>query len=353
MKFFSGKTIFVISIILVGVLLLAIFLLNAPSPHKKRIKHLVKHPSPVSTLTRSPRQDTNTVLDEVIPSTGCAEQLLLNSDATTNEAITYGQTTRSYLIHLPPGYNNSIPHALILSFHGYSSDDYDEERISRFDTIADNTNSIVVYPNGTTGLLANRGWNTGLHPTITANDVLFVSNLLNKLQSNLCINPKQIYASGFSNGGGFVAELACRLSNRIAAFAPISGSYLTSFATCSATRGVPIIEFHGTADDTAPYKGYSALKELATQAWLRDWAVRDQCTQGVAKSSEVDNVTKYVWNHCKDNAEIVHYKIIGGVHAWPERLFTVSTDATAAKSNVQYLTAADIIWNFFKQHPLP
>jgi polyhydroxybutyrate depolymerase len=57
------------------------------------------------------------------------------------------------------------------------------------------------------------------------NDILFVSDLLTHLQGMLCIDPYHIYAPGFSNGGGMTNLLACRLAERIAAFAPVSGSY--------------------------------------------------------------------------------------------------------------------------------
>lgn len=180
---------------------------------------------------------------------------------------------------MPPDYSNSIPHALILSFHGYDSSNLEEERISKLNFISDENSVIVVYPQGTKGVLAARGWNTGHHPTITVNDVLFVSNLLNKLQSNLCIDPKKIFVTGFSNGGGFVGKLACKMSNRIAAFAPISGSYVTAFSTCTAARPVSILEFHGTVDKINPYGGMSSLKEYSTQFWLSTWAKKDGCAE--------------------------------------------------------------------------
>lgn len=335
--------------VFIGLLLLGIFILNFPYARLRTQKTVpvTENSYPVSSLQFEPKQNMKVVLDQPIQSTGCNRDLSIKPGTTSNIEIQNGNTKRSYLVHLPPSYSNTNPHALILSFHGYDSNDLVQERISKLNQISNNKDVIVVYPQGTTGILAARGWNTGHHPTLTANDVLFVSNLLNNLQSNLCINPKQIYATGFSNGGGFVGELACKLSNRIAAFAPISGSYVTAFSACTTTRPVSILEFHGTADKINPYGGMTTLNEFSTQFWLSAWAKKVGCSPKPSITKESNNITKYVWSSCRDNASIIHYKIVNGSHVWPRGQFKL-----AANGIQQDVNTASIIWNFFQQHPL-
>jgi len=168
------------------------------------------------------------------------------------------------------------------------------------------------------------------------------------VQSNLCVNPQRIYATGFSNGGGFVALLACQLSNRIAAFAPVSGSYVTAFKTCSATRPVPIIEFHGNKDTTVPYPGLAAKKELGAFTWVSQWAQRDQCSKNPTTTNQNNKAIKYEWTNCNDDANVIHYKILGEPHMWPQLLFQATVS-----HHMQRFNTAGIIWSFFAQHPLP
>jgi len=47
-------------------------------------------------------------------------------------------------------------------------------------------------------------------------------------------------------------KLASELSDRIAAIAPVGGPMGTE--TCSPRRPVPVIHFHGTNDEFAPFK---------------------------------------------------------------------------------------------------
>ncbi|EHK97447.1 putative Aquaporin-1 [Glarea lozoyensis 74030] len=92
---------------------------------------------------------------------------------------------------------------------------------------------------------------------------------IDHITDRYCVNPKRIYAAGKSNGGGFTGTLACSaLSSKIAAFAPVSAAFYiplpkdTSVCEpefidipCKPSRSVPILEFHGSQDDTIAYAG--------------------------------------------------------------------------------------------------
>ena len=312
------------------------------------IKNNIQNTIPVSYLKNTAKQNENFILDKPIQSRGCTDPLTVKTDTNTYIEITSGNITRRFIIYLPKGYKNTVQHPLILVFHGYASNPFSLEKFTHFNSIANQNNVILVYPEGTTSLVGLRGWDTGLHPTIRANDVLFVSNILNKLQSNLCVNPQKIYAAGFSNGGGFVAKLACQLSNRIAAFASVSGSYVTAFKTCNALRPLPIIEFHGTKDTVVPYLGLEAKKESAAFTWASRWAKRDSCQQNPIITNETDRITKYTWAACADNTSIIHYKIKGEGHSWPHVLFKQRVN-----NHIEWQNAANTIWNFFTNHQLP
>jgi polyhydroxybutyrate depolymerase len=84
-------------------------------------------------------------------------------------------------------------------------------------------------------------------------DVEFTRRLLDDIARDVRIDPKRVYATGMSNGAIMSYRLASELSDRIAAIAPVSGPMGTP--TCKPSRPVPVIHFHGTDDENAPFKG--------------------------------------------------------------------------------------------------
>ncbi len=255
---------------------------------------------------------------------------------------------RSYLLYLPPGYRETTRYPLVLNFHGHGSSPHLQERVSGFTTLAREHKFIVAYPWGDTGPDGHTGWDTGLTGRPQTNDVLFVSDLLNHLQATLCIDSLRIFATGFSNGGGMTNLLACELSGRIAAFAPVSGSYPPVPGGCHPSRPVPILEFHGTADPLVPYTGNPVRREPPITFWLEQWAARDGCAQDASTFYRSQNATGQQWAHCQGNAIVIGYRIRGEDHRWPHILISLRL----GNGPGQY-TASQVIWYFFLAHPLP
>ena len=176
-------------------------------------------------------------------------------------------------------------------------------------------------------------------------DVQFVSDVLSDVQHKFCVDAYRIYATGFSNGGGMTGLLACRLALRIAAFAPVSGNFLPVPGGCQPGRPVPILEIHGTADTAVPYHGdlhspdHPAGPEEAIPNWLHDWAVRDSCTRGPVPFLRTASFVAEQWTGCQGHTAVVHYRMEGGGHIWPD---AIGND-----------TSASVIWKFLQNYSLP
>jgi polyhydroxybutyrate depolymerase len=263
--------------------------------------------------------------------------------------------TRTYLLHVPSSYQAQSSEALVLNFHGHGGNAIQQEHRTGMSLLADQQGFIVVYPQGVVGPDGRAGWDTGATERPQVNDVLFVSDLLNHLQSVLCIDPLRIYATGFSNGGGMTNVLACTLAGRLAAFAPVSGSYPPYPGGCHPVRPVPLLEFHGTADRVVPYNGSQSRQYSPILAWLQGWATCDGCTMGPTIFYTHVNVTGLEWTHCRGNATVVHFRIQGEGHRWPSVSFNVSFNEPGGTTGtpVKALSASALIWSFFQQHPLP
>src|SRR5437868_3926461 len=230
-------------------------------------------------LAGTPSPET-TMITTPIRSAGCGKPAPTPPGSSVIETVLSGGLTRTYLLHVPSGYQANSSEAVILNFHGHSSNAIRQERRSGMSLLADQQGFIAVYPQGVVGPDGRTGWATGLRGRPQVNDVLFVSDLLNHLQSILCIDPLRIYATGFSNGGGMTNVLTCTLAGRLAAFAPVSGSYPPYPGGCHPVRPVPLLEFHGTADRIVPYNGSAGKQYPPILEWLEGCETRDGSNMG-------------------------------------------------------------------------
>jgi len=119
---------------------------------------------------------------------------------------------RSYLVHTPPKYDPKQPTPVVLILHGAG------------------TNAQIMV----------------------RDDLATVVN----------VDPKRVFATGMSNGGMMCYRLASELSDRIAAIAPVSGTM--AIPDYKPKRPVPVIHFHGTADNIVPFNGPKGTPKFLT-----------------------------------------------------------------------------------------
>ena len=184
-----------------------------------------------------------------------------------DETIISGDIERTYILYVPPKYKNNRPTPLVFNFHGLGGDAESHLYYTQMFDLADKFKFILVAPNG-----VGNSWNAGLccapANLLGIDDVGFVSDLIDKISDDYCINPDRIFATGISNGGFISNRLACELSDRIAAIAPVASANLT--LPCETIRPVPIIAFNGTADVLVSYANGASSIEA--------WAERNGCS---------------------------------------------------------------------------
>lgn len=187
--------------------------------------------------------------------------------------------------------------------------------------------------------------------------------MLDHFEERYCIDSSRVYATGKSNGGGFTNLLACdpTASERIAAFAPVSGAYYqdvpedacnaeTVPIKCNTGRcPIPIIEFHGTADTTIPYNGGGRRGECLPSVphFVREWAKRDGLGLHNQTTSVYDgNVLEYQYGRGEALGTVTHYRIEGLGHDWP------SVNPNSDNPDGTFLDATPIIMDFFSRWTL-
>jgi polyhydroxybutyrate depolymerase len=273
----------------------------------------------------------------------------------TNGEIQSSGKKRKYLLYVPKTYDPAKPTPLVISIHGFAEWPAHQRDISHWNKLADQYGFIVVFPSGTGFFpmhwrIMNDAHRASEDPRL---DVQFISDLIDKLESQYNLDPRRIYANGLSNGAGMSFALACKLSERIAAIGGVSGAYLTPWSECVQSRPVPMIAFHGTADPIIPYQGgYFSLFEVPLPAipdWIAELARRNGCDPAPLELPAVREVSGIHYTNSPQNADVVLYTIANGGHSWPGG--KPMPDFIVGRTS-QSIDASALMWEFFQQHPL-
>jgi polyhydroxybutyrate depolymerase len=258
-----------------------------------------------------------------------------------DEQITSSGVSRHYILYMPSGYQPGVSLPLVLNFHGFSSNSKEEENLTAMSAKADRENFFVAYPDG-----IDAKWSDG--PGADGKqDQQFVRDLISTLKSQYSIDPKRIYATGISNGGGMTNRLGCDMADVIAAIAPDSGAY-NFWQECHPARPVPVLAFHGLDDHIVPYEGGTPKSmEPPIEEWAAAWAERDGCNTTPAVTTPTDGVTVRMWTGCQGDAEVILYTLAKHGHSWP------GSPVMPKLITSQAVNATDLMWDFFKAHPLP
>ena len=269
---------------------------------------------------------------------------------------------RSYLVHVPPKYDPQKPSPVVLIFHGGGSNAEQMIRFCGLNPKADQEGFIAVYPQGTGRFKRLLTWNggncCGYAQSNKVDDVAFVRALLDDLAKVANVDAKRIYATGMSNGAIMCYLLASELSDRIAAIAPVSGPMGTE--SCNPNRPVPVIHFHGTDDQFAPFNGGKGSKSLSQTEFfsvehsIRAWVKANGCSETPViadepnKSDDGMTVQRKSYGPGTDGAEVVLLTINGGGHTWPGREPILRSLGKSTRD----ISANDLMWEFFQKHPL-
>ncbi len=262
-----------------------------------------------------------------------------------NGSFMYGGMKRNYMLHVPPQYTETDSLPVVLNLHGGGGSPQQHATFSQMNTKADSAGFFVLYPNGTMLPVGYFGWNAGEWTLGNVDDVGFISALLDTIEANYRIDTLRIYATGFSMGAMMCHRLACELSGRIAAFAPVEGGLtLNDWNSCQPVRLVPIMHFHHRYDANVPYYGDPTKKWApAIDSVMRHWAHRNGCSVGPDSFFNEKGALRQRWSRTDDSCEVVFWTLEQGRgHAWPGTP-TASTE----------LSANDLMWEFFMAHPIP
>ena len=256
---------------------------------------------------------------------------------------------REYVLYVPRSYERAKPTPLVISMHGAGLWGAAQREVSQWNRVADEHGLIVVYPSGSGRIPVWQAATGSGDPR----DVRFISDLIDTLQAAFNIDATRIYADGLYNGGGMAFVLSCTLSDRIAAVGLVGSAQLLPWDSCKDPRPVPMIAFHGTADEFTPYRGGKTFVAPRTfpsiPAWTANWARRNRCAPTPIDSAVAEDVTRRAYAGCAGGADVVLFTVHGGGHTWPGggRL----PESWLGRTSYS-IDASRTMWEFYRQHPL-
>lgn len=270
-----------------------------------------------------------------------------------------GGHTREVIVHVPADYTGSLRVPVVLDLHGSESTAQAQEVFSGMDATSDAGGFIVAYPQALIPAGSGYDWNIPGVPLVggqypppgAASDVAFLTGLVRDLAARYCVDLRRVYATGMSGGGRMASQLACDAAQTFAAVAPVAGLRFPS--PCPATRPVPVIAFHGTADPVDPFNGHGgAYWTYSVPDAASRWAARDRCP-GSPRTVAGKGYTLTGYAGCQAGTAVELYAIDGEGHEWPGGPVMPGVITKPLGPQSDAISANAVMWAFFQAHPLP
>lgn len=271
-----------------------------------------------------------------------------------------GGVERCYLLFVPVNFALSRSMPVVFSLHGFAGNAHGLRDMTGWESLADQENFLVVYPEGSSFPLR---WNNSPAANIEhIDDVQLILDILSQLDQLAAIDEQRVYLTGFSNGGGMAQLAACRLAERIAAVGLVSGLEPRVTNHCRPSRPIPAIIFYGLEDPLVGMEYPEWFQKLINVSlekeetlppgtpaeWIKDWAEGwNGCLVEPIEFTQPGVGLGLRFLSCPSQGELVLYGLEGHGHAWPGGPSLPFLGGSSTEVN-----ASQLMWEFFEQHLL-
>jgi polyhydroxybutyrate depolymerase len=291
------------------------------------------------------------------------------SGISQKSSIMQDSLKRNFIIHTPAFFKHGkLP--LLLALHGRGGNSESMVLITRsgFNKLSDKEGFVVVYPDG-----IEMNWNDGRMDeevddrahSENIDDVGFISSLIDLMVKDYNVDPKRVYVTGISNGAIMSYRLACELSDKITAIAPVDGNIPSMILDgCSPSQPVSVLAINNVNDPLVPFEGGEIYghfhttklgKVLSANESIQFWVKRNKCSTHAVEVEEPDRdphdgttVKRQVYWDGLKGTEVILYIVYGGGHTWPGG-FQYLPAWVIGKTSREF-DANEVIWEFFSRH---
>ena len=253
-------------------------------------------------------------------------------------AFPFGGQDRTYRVAVPETYDRDTPTPLVMNLHGHSNTALTQSHYTAMPAAAGERGVLVVAPDA-----GDRVWDY----TPEGPDDDYLIALLDDIEGRYCIDLDRVHLAGMSLGAWRSALTGCRHPNRFASIALVTVEVHPGCA-------MPVIAFHGTADETAPYgegadPGVRVTGQLAALPGARDnaasWAEAAGCSAPPLVEEPAEDTELRTYEDCDDGIDVQLYTMVGAGHVWPGSPIELP-------GAFDHVDATALILDFFGDHPL-
>ena len=258
-----------------------------------------------------------------ITSQSLESKILTSKTILFDQQIDGNMISRPVIIKTCAKIDNLKSYPIVIALHGRGGSNKNwVQPLSKF------TNSgefIGVYPQGHLN-----SWNLGQEPS-NADDIAFISNIIDTLLSYSNVDENKIFAVGKSNGSGMVNVLG-GINKRLKAIAPIASQLTERTEIKSSAIPLSVFQVNGDQDLLIPIDGGMKLGHPFLSAYnsAKKWATNFNCNQDIAVE-ETEQIILYTYSDCDDNVIVKYIVVKGAGH-------NIALD---------YSSLWNEVWNFF------
>lgn len=285
-----------------------------------------------------------------------------NNSATAISTLRTGEyqrkvaDNRKYLLYVPRSVTAGRPAPLVMFFHGGGGHMEQAAKAYGWRETAEREGFVVAFLNGSSvfprGHLAtwNAGHCCGYARDEKVDDIAFVKNVLQDIQTQIPINSQQIFATGMSNGGMLAHRLACDMADTFRAVAAVAGTDNT--VNCQPSRAISILHIHARDDSHVLFQGGAgedAFRDnskvtafTSVPETIKRWQQRLQLPATASRVLQQPGVYSDRWQSADGRIQLQLVVTESGGHSWP------GGKAVRGKKPSTAIDANAMIWQFFQ-----
>jgi poly(hydroxyalkanoate) depolymerase family esterase len=289
--------------------------------------------------------------------------------------------TRPYKLFVPNGYSGEETLPLVVVLHGCTQDPDNIAMGTRFNSLANIHNFLVLYPQQTREFNANKCWNwfEPEHQVRGSGEPAIIAGMVDYVRENYKVDSNRVFITGLSAGGAMSTIMGACYPDYFAAIGVHSGleyksgtNLETAFSAMSnggpdpdrqgqlayqcsgsSSRVLPVMVFHGSSDEIVnPVNGLQVIQQFAQMNDYADDGVDNDSISSTPTSSgdyQIPDAYSYtVHDYGGDATPLLRYYEISDMgHAWSGG----NIEKPSTYTDPQGPDASVRLWMFFMSHP--
>lgn len=250
-------------------------------------------------------------------------KILTSKTILFEQQIDDDMVSRPVIIETSANTDHLKSYPIVIALHGRGGSNNNwVQPLSKFTNAGE---FIGVYPQGHLN-----SWNLGQEPS-TADDIAFISKIIDTLLSYSNVDENKIFALGNSNGSGMVNVLG-GVNKRLKAIAPVASQLNERTEIKSNAIPLSVFQVNGDQDLLIPIDGGMKLGHsfLSASDSAKKWATHFNCNHNVTVE-ESEQTVLHTYSDCDENVVVKYLVVKGAGH-------------TTARD---YTSLWDDVWDFF------